>query len=123
MSTLTVTNIKKTGETASRDVSGVAAAWVNFNGTGTVSIEESFNAASITDLGTGTYRTTFTTSFTTTRHSTTGGCGGYPSSFDSFVSFDPASSSASYQSIWCLDRDNGPEDQDVVSLHSMGDLA
>ena len=32
MSTLTVTSIKKTGETASRDASGVAAAWINFNG-------------------------------------------------------------------------------------------
>ena len=35
MSTLKVTNIQATGETASRAVSGVAAAWVNFNGTGT----------------------------------------------------------------------------------------
>ena len=32
MSTLKVTNIQATGETASRAVSGVAAAWVNFDG-------------------------------------------------------------------------------------------
>ena len=55
MSTITVSNIKKTGETASRDVSGVAAAWVNFNGTGTVAVRDSMNVASLTDNGTGAY--------------------------------------------------------------------
>jgi len=55
MSTITVTNIKATGETASRAVSGVAAAWVNFNGTGTIAIRDSINIASLTDQGTGLY--------------------------------------------------------------------
>jgi hypothetical protein len=36
-------------------------AWVNFNGTGTVAILASGNVSSITDLGTGSYRTNFTT--------------------------------------------------------------
>lgn len=53
MSTLTVTNIKKTGETASRDVSGVASVWVNFDGTGTIAARDSINVASLTDNGTG----------------------------------------------------------------------
>lgn len=35
-------------------------AWVNFNGTGTVSIRDSFNVASITDNGTGRYYINFT---------------------------------------------------------------
>ena len=55
MSTLKVTNIQATGETATRAVSGVAAAWVNFNGTGTVAIRDSVNVSSITDGGTGVY--------------------------------------------------------------------
>jgi hypothetical protein len=33
----------------------LAKAWVNFNGTGTVSIRDSYNVTSITDLGTGEY--------------------------------------------------------------------
>lgn len=53
MSTLTVSNIKATGETASRAVSGVAAAWCNWNGTGTIAINDSENVSSITDEGTG----------------------------------------------------------------------
>ena len=59
MSTITVTNIKATGETASRAVSGVAAAWCNFNGTGTVSIRDSINVASLTDNGLGSHSISF----------------------------------------------------------------
>jgi len=36
-------------------VNGSAKAWVNFNGTGTVAIRDSFNVASLTDNGTGSY--------------------------------------------------------------------
>ena len=36
-----------------------ARAWVNFNGTGTVAIRDSFNVTSITDNGTGDYTVNF----------------------------------------------------------------
>lgn len=36
-------------------------AWVNFNGTGTIAINGSFNVSSITDNGTGNYTVNFTT--------------------------------------------------------------
>ena len=41
-------------------VNGSAKAWVNFKGTGTVSIYRSFNVSSITDNGTGDYTVNFT---------------------------------------------------------------
>ena len=59
MSTLKVTNIQATGETASRAVSGVAAAWINFNGTGTIATRDSNNVSSLTDKGTGSYNVNF----------------------------------------------------------------
>tara|TARA_R110000796_G_scaffold246854_1_gene371931 strand:- start:38 stop:406 length:369 start_codon:yes stop_codon:yes gene_type:complete len=62
MSTLKVTNIQATGETASRAVSGVAAAWVNFNGTGTVAVRNSSNVSSLTDVTSGTYSVNFASS-------------------------------------------------------------
>ena len=34
--------------------------WINFNGSGTIAIRDSFNVASIADEGTGDYTTTFT---------------------------------------------------------------
>lgn len=36
-------------------VNGPARAWVNFNGTGTIAERNSFNVASLTDVGTGSY--------------------------------------------------------------------
>ena len=38
-----------------------AKAWVRFNGTGTVSITDSFNVSSMTDHGTGSYEHHFST--------------------------------------------------------------
>ena len=60
MSTLKVTNIQATGETASRPVSGVAAAWINFNGTGTIAARDSINVASLTDNAAGEYSVNLT---------------------------------------------------------------
>jgi hypothetical protein len=40
---------------------GLCKAWVNFIGTGTVSIRAAFNVSSITDNGTGEYTVNFTT--------------------------------------------------------------
>jgi hypothetical protein len=46
-----------------------ARAWVNFKGTGTVSIRESGNVSSVTDLGTGDYRVNFSTAMTDANYS------------------------------------------------------
>ena len=42
-------------------VAGSAKAWVNFNGTGTVAIRDSFNVSSITDNAVGDYTVNFST--------------------------------------------------------------
>jgi hypothetical protein len=75
MSTLKVTNIQATGETASRAVSGVAAAWVNFNGTGTIAARDSVNVSSLTDDATGNYDVNFTSSFANSNYSGPYACG------------------------------------------------
>jgi len=75
MSTITVTNIKATGETASRAVSGVAGAWVNFNGSGTIATRDSHNVASLTDNSTGDYSVNYTNNFANDDY-----CGGGSSS-------------------------------------------
>jgi len=50
-------------------------AWVNFDGTGTVSIRESGNVSSITDLDTGNYRVNFTTGMPDGNYAITGSGG------------------------------------------------
>ncbi len=47
----------------------VAKAWVNFNGSGTVAIRDSYNVGSITDNGTGIYTVNFSTAMTDTNYS------------------------------------------------------
>ena len=44
-------------------VEGSEKVWMNFNGTGTVAIRDSFNTSSITDVSTGRYRPNYTNSF------------------------------------------------------------
>ncbi len=49
---------------------GSAKAWVNFNGTGTIAIRDSFNVTSITDLGgVGFYQVTWDTDFANANYS------------------------------------------------------
>ncbi len=42
----------------------IAKAWVNFDGTGTIAIRESYNVSSLTDHATGDYTVTFSTAMT-----------------------------------------------------------
>ncbi len=56
-------------------MTGIAKAWVNFNGTGTVAIRDSFNVSSITDNGTGDYTVNFTTAFPNANYSFSGNIG------------------------------------------------
>lgn len=48
-----------------RIVKGTATAWVNFNGTSTVTIVSSYNVSSITDNGIGDYTLNFTNQLST----------------------------------------------------------
>lgn len=50
---------------------GIARAWVNFNGTGTLAIRDSYNVTSVTDNGTGDYTVNFTTNFSNTNYAYT----------------------------------------------------
>jgi hypothetical protein len=57
-------------------MSGIAKAWVNFDGTGTPAIRGSFNVSSITDNGTGNYTVNFTTAMPDVNYSIAGSVGG-----------------------------------------------
>lgn len=72
MSTLKVDTLTTTDATntiaTERVANGTAAAWVNFNGTGTVAIRAAYNVSSITDNGTGAYQINFTNSMLDTNY-------------------------------------------------------
>lgn len=61
MSTLKVDNLlNSAGNESPISVPGAAKAWINFDGSGTISIRNSYNVSTITDNGTGNYTITFT---------------------------------------------------------------
>ena len=73
MSTLRVNTIQNQAGTGQPSISGLAQAWVNFNGTGTVAIRASLNVSSITDNGTGDYTVNFGTAMSDANYAVTVG--------------------------------------------------
>ena len=73
MSTLKVNTIQDTSggssSTPAQIEQGRAKAWINFNGTGTVAIRDSYNVSSISDDATGKYTVNFTTAMANTNYS------------------------------------------------------
>lgn len=83
MSTIRVSNIQDTSggntSTPAAIASGIAKAWVNFNGAGTVAVRASYNVSSIVDIGVGEYRVIFTTAFADANYALVATCGPAPS--------------------------------------------
>jgi hypothetical protein len=132
LSTITVSNIKKTGETASRDVSGVAAAWVSFNGTGTIAILESMNVSGLLDNGVGDYDVNITNSMATSTYHSSGcsaniGNGSSQSSITVNGYFGSLQNTTSAVQIYSSYTSSGVGrtliDHDYITAEAKGDLA
>ena len=54
-----VTSSESTGKTTNLQ-QGLAKAWVNYNGSGTLETRDSFNTSSVTDVNTGLYKQDYT---------------------------------------------------------------
>ena len=81
MSTLQVGTIKSSNSSPPvfKNSSGtekgqLAKMWINFDGSGTIAIRDSFNVSSITDNGTGDYTVTFSNSLSNDDYCATGMC-------------------------------------------------
>ena len=67
---------------------GLAKVWCDLNGTGTIATRDSFNEASLTDNGTGSYNVNFTNNMGSANYSTTAGVN-YDSSGSTGSSVNP----------------------------------
>lgn len=83
MSTLksdTLSNVAGTYSIGTERVArATAAAWVNFNSTGTVSIRAAYNVTSVTDNAVGSFTINFTSAFPDTNYAATFIANGEPS--------------------------------------------
>jgi hypothetical protein len=85
-------------------------AYVNFNGTGTLAVNESFNVSSVTDNGTGDYTANFTTNMSTASFSCSALCGDLSSgSTTAFIS-----QSTSNMRVRTISNDTGIGISDAV---------
>jgi hypothetical protein len=63
MSTIRCDNFGPSAGGTTYSARGIAKAWVNFNGTGTIAARDSENVSSLTDNGTGDYTVNFSSVF------------------------------------------------------------
>ena len=73
MSTLKVDSIGKTSGKTQDTMSGFAKAWINYKGTSTNAIMDSFNYSGVVDNGTGDYTYSFTNAMSSGEYSPTFG--------------------------------------------------
>jgi len=122
MSTITVTNIKATGETASRAVSGVAAVWVQLNGS-TFAIADSFGVSSADDNGTGDYDINYTNSMNNNTYAVPAGCNGDGSGYNRAISINAVATGSHDIITFITDTANIKSDLDIITTAVFGDLA
>ena len=105
-------------------VNGSAKAWVNFNGTGTVAIRDSFNVSTITDNGAGDYTRTVSSAFANVDYSSSGGGGLTSTSVGTFSHHTNASpTTTAFRMQTANFAMNSLIDWTYVEVNSHGDLA
>ena len=124
MSTITVTNIKATGETATRSVSGVAAVYCNVNQTSTQAIRDSINVSSITDDGTGQTDIAYTSNMSSADYGFTCGKGRSSAQNGGVIAHtNDTAPTASLIRILAYNESNTTIDEERANVSVHGDLA
>lgn len=102
----------------------IAKAWVNFNGTGTVAIRESYNISSLTDRGTGLYTLNYSSNLSSADCSGAGGAvdaTGDATERNRVVNLIPNNVSSSYVNAFSIDSPTGADDCEIVTFLIFGD--
>jgi len=109
--------------TTAQIAQGRAKAWVNFNGTGTVAIRDSFNVSSITDNGTGDYTINFTSALANANYVVTGTSGGQSNTSNGAVyQYDQATAkTTSACRILLINTSGGVVDPPQIAVAVFGD--
>jgi|TARA_R100001463_G_scaffold117479_1_gene173084 hypothetical protein len=119
----TLTDASSNNSTAMSTVfNGTAKAWINMDGTGTISNRDSYNISGITDGGTGVYTVTISNDMSSANWSPTF-TGGPHSSNNNRNTASVYSLAAGSVNVGTWGSGGSSEDYALVSLHINGDLA
>jgi len=123
MSTIRVDNFGPSAGGTTYSARGIAKAWVNFNGTGTIAARDSENVSSLTDNGTGDYTVNFTAAMGNANYSFTGS--GRVSIGVNTCVFPPSNAHYATSSIrgLAISMQDSPIDCDFTNVSIHGDLA
>ena len=121
--TLTTSDQVNTGTEKSLDTSyifnGTLKSWLNMNGQSTIAINDSFNMASITDNGTGSYGATVSNAMSNTYYV----AAGEHSSNGSFSANYRILPSTTTHMLFYTQAGNAMEDAQTITVMQGGDLA
>ena len=128
MSTIRVDNFGPSAGGTTYSARGIAKAWVNFNGTGTIATRDSENVSSLTDNGTGDYTVNFSNAFAAADYSFAGATKP-PSGFSNQTfgrvlsgKYNVSPTVSALRIVTCT-TSIGLEDFDVNCVTTHGDLA
>ena len=123
MSTLSVATIKSgnSGAPVFKNSSGtekvqLVKAWVRFNGTGRVVIDDAFNVSSITDLGAGQYNIEFSNSMSNADYCAVGSCSEHTDTVGNYDSVTFCNYATSSVDIWTFGSAAAPGTEEDVPI-------
>ena len=123
MSTIRVDNFGPSAGGTTYSARGIAKAWVNFNGTGTIAARDSENVSSLTDNGTGDYTVNFSNAFAASNYCIVGTCG-QTTNDDAFFYINDSATTTTSSIRFRLRTHNGNlNDAVIVNAGIHGDLA
>jgi len=125
MSTLNVSNITDGTDTVGTSyvVNGSAKAWVYFKGDGTAAIQDSLNTSSLTDVSTGTYSLSWSSSFSNALYTQVGGKHAMSTLTGLGFNFHSTGATSSNSGQFNTVENNTQTDSDKVTTSYHGDLA
>ena len=102
---------------------GLAKAWVNLNGTGTIAIRDSFNVTSCTDDGTGSYTITIANDMGNANYCTTSGLARAGLATCTFINDGAWAAATGSGAVICANNSNAAFDCPAILASFLGDLA
>ena len=102
---------------------GLAKAWINFNGTGTIATRDSHNVTSITDDGTGSYTITIANDMGNANYCTTSGLARAGLATCTFINDGAWAAATGSGAVICANNSNAAFDCPAILASFLGDLA
>jgi len=122
----TSTYVSDGGAVTQNTVQGLAKAWVNFNGNGTIAARDSLNVSGLTDRAAGKYTTTFSAAMANTNYNCPiGATEGGANAFNRAGGASSDATTSSFLNTWAVNGSGTPvvADTGFVSTTFHGDLA